>query len=52
MLASEGFYQPDKYPQLDNFMGVFDKVFKGKDHAIKREVIKNLNDIRNHCKRL
>lgn len=48
MLASEGIYQPKKYPQLDVFMGLFDKVFSSKVHKIDIQLIAALNEQRNY----
>ncbi|GAD81052.1 hypothetical protein [Vibrio ezurae] len=48
MLATEGIYQPKRYPQLDFFMDLFDKVFSSKDHSLERESINALNEQRNN----
>lgn len=47
MLSTEGKYQPKKYPQLDLFMELFNKVFGGKDHNVERELVHALNEQRN-----
>ncbi|ASJ76747.1 hypothetical protein IMCC3135_33515 [Granulosicoccus antarcticus IMCC3135] len=46
-LATGGMYQPDKFPQLNVFMDLYDKYFNDKCNSIDRERIENLNKHRN-----
>jgi hypothetical protein len=46
-LLAEGSYQPDKIPQLDLFMELYDKYFSSSPNVIDRCYINNLNKQRN-----
>ncbi len=47
ILASEGLYSPDNFPQLDFFMALYDKYFSTHSHSINRDLINDLNNHRN-----
>jgi len=47
-LATQGTYQPDKIPQLDLFMELYDKYFSSHPNVIDKSSINDLNDHRNN----
>lgn len=47
-LATQGLYQPDKFPQLDFFMELYDKYFSSNPNVINRDYINDLNNHRNN----
>jgi hypothetical protein len=48
IIATEGLYKPDKDPQLDFFMRLYDKYFSQQSSSINRERINDLNNQRNN----